>query len=160
MENRRYLRNRRSLGSRLQRMYPQGKRKMCLSGQTGRVRPDTVSGIKGIRWSGSACGACIRVCIYEILRGYCQCCVSGNVRQGAGGCYEAVWKICIFNTGNFSDWWKEDAGISELGYTRTLPSCIGGYTCKKRPCPFRKGRTPACNGRAGDGFTEWDFFKV
>ena len=25
---------------------------------------------------------------------------------------------------------------------------------KKRPCPFRKGRTPACNGRAGDGFTE------
>ena len=30
------------------------------------------------------------VYVYEILRGYCQCRVSGNVRQGAGGCYEAV----------------------------------------------------------------------
>lgn len=38
MENRRYLCDRRSMGSRLQRMYPQGKRKICLSGQTGRVR--------------------------------------------------------------------------------------------------------------------------
>lgn len=26
----------------------------------------------------------------KYYRGYCQCCVSGNVRQGAGGCHEAV----------------------------------------------------------------------
>ena len=31
---------------------------------------------------------------------------------------------------------------------------LEGYTCKKRPCPFRKRGTPACNGRAVDGFTE------
>ena len=44
--------------------------------------------------------------------------------------------------------------IRDSGYTRTLSSCTGGYTCEKRTCPFRKRGTPACNGRAGDGFTE------